>query len=164
MTETARAIEMVLSKLVEDALSQLEGIPAEDLNRWRPAQNLGDINTFFALATHLVGAGEYWILHGAGGWPTDRDRSAEFVAEGDPAALRARYDRWLADARQTLADLTKDDLARPAALDRSRTPGRAESWTVAGCLLHAVEHTAVHVGHLQIQRQLWDAERGSGRS
>ena len=163
MVETARAIEMVLDKLVQDALSQLDGIPTDDLNRWRPAQELGDINTFFALATHLVGAGEFWILHGAGGRPTERDRSAEFVAEGDPAALRARYDRWLGDVREVLAELTEEDLARVPDLDRGRSSGRSEGWTVADCLLHAVEHTAVHVGHLQIQRQLWDAERGSDR-
>jgi len=31
---------------------------------------------------------------------------------------------------------------------------------VAWALLHALDHTAQHLGHMQITRQLWDQERG----
>jgi ankyrin repeat protein len=31
---------------------------------------------------------------------------------------------------------------------------------VAWCLAHALEHTALHLGHMQITRQLWE-QRGS---
>ncbi len=154
MIPTARAVDTFLTRLQSSALEQLRGIPEGDLNDWRPRQALGDVNTFFALATHLVGAGEYWVLHAAGGRPLDRDRPAEFRARGDLPTLTARYDRWLADSREMLATLTEADLARVPTL----ASGNDRGWTVAECLMHGVEHTAIHVGHLQIQRQIWDAE------
>jgi hypothetical protein len=161
MMPFAQAIDTVLGLLSEQALAQLEGVPEHDLNDWKPRQDLKDINTFYALATHLVGAGEYWVLHAAGGRPLERDRPAEFRARGDFPSLKTRYDRWLAGARDVLSPLTEDDLTRLFVRDADPKSGsRAVHWSVADCLIHAVEHTAVHVGHLQIQRQLWNAEHG----
>jgi hypothetical protein len=155
----AQAVVNVLEKLSEQAMAALDGIPENDLNDWKPLQGLEDINTFYALATHLVGAGEYWILHAAAGRPLERDRPAEFRARGDFASLKARYDRWLAESREALASLTEADLPRLFTRDANpKTGSAAIRWTVAECIVHAVEHTGVHVGHLQIQRQLWNAE------
>jgi uncharacterized damage-inducible protein DinB len=157
MIAVAESIDRFLTKSAGEALAQLDGIPDDDLNHWRPQEDLADINTLYAIATHLVGSGEYWVLHLAGGRPLDRDRPAEFRATGTLDQLKARYDRWLAGSRDVLAHLTPDDLAR--SVDVPMEPG--VPWTVSDCLAHAVEHSAVHVGHLQIQRQLWDAERGT---
>jgi hypothetical protein len=52
-------------------------LPDEVLNRAVP---ICEANTLFALATHLVGAGEFWVLVLAGGREGDRDRDAEFHA------------------------------------------------------------------------------------
>lgn len=155
MTPFADAVDTLLTKLVEDAKAQLDGVPERDLNEWKPELGLQDINTFYALTTHLVGAGEYWVLHASAGQPTDRNRPSEFVATGDVAALLARLDRWLADTRTYVATLSDADLGRVFER-RGDNPVRK---TVAECLIHAVEHTAEHVGHLQIQRQIWNAER-----
>lgn len=155
MIPFAASVEKNLTILAEDALRQLEGLPPDDLNDWRPRDDLEDINTFYALATHLVGSGEHWVLHAAGGRAFDRDRPAEFLARGTLDDLRARYDRWLAGCGEVLAALTAADLARD-----SHLPEQHEQWrTIADCLVHAVEHSATHVGHLHIQRQLWDAEQ-----
>ena len=161
MIPTARAVDTFLTRLHGAALEQLQGIPEDDLNDWRPQQALGDVNTFFALATHLVGAGEYWILHAAGGQPLERDRPAEFRARGDLATLTARYDRWLTDCRETLARFTEADLGQVRTLAADIAAGKERGWTVVECLMHGVEHTAIHVGHLQIQRQIWEAEKHS---
>ena len=165
MLPIARAVDASLTGLVADAFRQIDGVPGDDLNTWRPALGLRDINTFAALVTHLLGAGEYWTLEAVGGRALGRDRPAEFVAQTTSGDLRARADRWLAAMRELVAGLTEADLARVATLDGqfSPTSGAASHdvpWTVADCLLHAVDHTATHVGHLQIQRQIWDAERG----
>lgn len=161
MIPIAASIETTLNILVGQALDQLEGVPDDDLDTWKPQQNLEDINTFYALATHLVGAGEYWVIQAVTGRPVDRDRPAEFQAHGDLASLKERCSRWLAAAHEVLANLTEDDLARRFVRDHDPKAGsKAIDWSVADCLIHAVEHTAVHVGHLQIQRQLWNAERG----
>jgi hypothetical protein len=151
----------MLRKLVDDIFAQLEGIPDEDLNTWLPRDGMRDVNTFYALATHTVGAGEFWIVDAAGGRAGDRDRLAEFRSTGTLADLRARFDRWLADSEVVLSTIGDETLAsiyfRPANPEKGM--GEAHR-TRAECISHALEHTAVHLGHLQLQRQLYDAERG----
>lgn len=150
----------MLEKLVSDIFSQLDGITEEDLNSWLPRDGMRDVNTFFALATHTVGAGEFWILEAAGGRLVDRNRTAEFRANGTLAQLRVRYDRWLAETAEVFAELDDATLAsmyyRPASPERGMSEARR---TRASCIVHALEHTAVHLGHLQLQRQLWDTEQ-----
>ncbi len=147
------AVDGYLNKLVGEALEALDGVPADDLNSWKPKQDLADINTFFALATHLVAAGEFWTLHAVGGQPTNRDRPAEFRAHGSIDEIHARFDKWLVDCRDVLSGLTLEDLEREVTAD-----GHSETFLLGDRLLHAVGHTATHVGHLQIQRQVYDAE------
>ncbi len=160
MIPLAQAVDTFLTRLSGQALEQIDGVPESDLNEWKPRQELEDINTFYALATHLVAAGEYWVLHAAAGRQTERNRPAEFTARGDLTSLKDRFQQWLADAREVLDGLGEDDLTRVFVRDADPTSGSMPvRWTVAECLVHAVEHTAVHVGHLQIQRQLWNAER-----
>jgi hypothetical protein len=154
----AAAIDTYLRKLAADALSQLEGVPETDLNEWRPSLGLQDINTFFGLTTHLVGAGEYWVLHAAAGQPTNRNRPAEFVSTGHLEVLRNRINTWLDNSTAYLESVTEADLGR---IFERKDPNETLRWTVARCLLHAVEHTATHVGHLHIQRQIWNAEHPS---
>lgn len=60
--ETARIAD-VLDTIAHDVLAQLQGISPEDLNR---PLTLPETNALFALATHLVGAGEFWALVVAG--------------------------------------------------------------------------------------------------
>ena len=155
MIPFAEAVDTYLNKLAEDALEQIDGVPEPDVNEWRPAIGLQDINTFYALMTHLVAAGEYWILHAAGGRPTDRNRPAEFVASGDIDSLKERIARWLTDSHSYLEAVTEADLGR---IFERVDDDETLRWTMARCLLHGVEHTATHVGHLQIQRQIWNAE------
>lgn len=158
MIPFAQAVDTFLNRLIDDAFKQLHGLPEDALNDWRPRQEMADINTFFALATHLAGAGEYWVLHAAGGQPLDRDRPAEFRARGNLEELKARYARLMEASAKVLRQLDEGELARLPDLGETFAARGERPWTVAECLMHAVEHTAVHVGHLQIQRQLWDAE------
>jgi hypothetical protein len=155
MIPFAEAAASILKEMLGDAMRAIDGIPEDDLNEWRPAAGLEDINTFYALMTHMLGAGEYWILHAAAGQPTERNRPAEFRATGTKMELVERAERWLSDTRSYLDSITEADLGRRFV----RGGENPLDWSVAECILHAVEHTANHVGHLQIQRQLWDAER-----
>ncbi len=152
----------MLKKLVSDVFQQLDGIPADDLNSWLPRDGMRDVNTFFVLATHTVGAGEFWILEAAGGQSIDRNRAAEFSATGSLEQLRVRFDHWLADSAEVFAAM--DDAKLASMFERAANPERGMSaarLTRAECVAHALEHTAVHLGHLQLQRQLWDAEQGN---
>jgi hypothetical protein len=156
MIPIAAAADEQLAKYVKEALEALEGIPEKDLNEWKPDGDLADINTFFALATHLAAAGEFWLLHACGGRPTDRDRDSEFIARGSIDDLRARYAVWLSDSREVLGELSEEDLGREIGV-----ADRPDRYILGDRLIHAIAHSATHVGHLQIQRQLWDAKQKS---
>ncbi|MEZ4531595.1 MAG: hypothetical protein R2855_11295 [Thermomicrobiales bacterium] len=112
----------MLQKLVAEIFEQLDGIPEDDLNTWLPRDGMRDVNTFFALATHTVGAGEFWILEAAGGRNMDRNRRAEFASTGSLAQLRERYDRWLEGSEEVFFTIDDEDLAsiyyRPATPER----------------------------------------------
>ena len=158
MQAFGRALEFQLRNVVADLFVAVEGIPDEDLNHWLPtsAREGGqDMNTFAAIAIHVVSAGEFMTLHAVGDAASNRVREGEFSATGSLAEIRERYDRWLADVHHLLDGLTEADLDRDSSEPRYVERG----WKVAEILLHALDHTALHVGHLQIQRQLWEADR-----
>jgi len=156
-----RAYESILRGLVNDLLATIRRIPDETLNTWKPAAARNDsheMNTFAAIAVHTVSSGEFWILHAVGGEPTNRNRDAEFVATTTFVAIEMRFDQWLDGVHDLVASITDADL------DRELTTGQDQdrNWRAGEALLHAIDHTALHLGHLQVQRQLWLFETGSG--
>lgn len=159
MLTILKEIEANLRTTTDDAFRQVEGVPAEDVNHWKPSLGLEDINTFYALLTHLISSGEWWILAIAAGGPTNRHRASEFVATGQVTDLRRRADQWLDDVHVYFETLKEDDLGKEVDFIRSSS-GESDTSTVAYCLIHSVEHAATHLGHLHIERQIWNAERG----
>ncbi len=163
MLLVADAIDQSMSKLIRDLLAAFEGIPDDGFTRWRPAAARGgdpthEMNTFATLATHTLGAAEYWSLMAAGTRPMTRVRDEEFVARATFVEVRDRAETYLADLHALLTELTDADLAADAA---TRLHRDGQHWPLAVCLLHAVDHTALHLGHVQIQRQLWEYERSA---
>jgi len=163
MTGEGAQFAAVLERIGRTVIAQLDGLSDADLNRSLP---LADTNTLFALGTHLVGAGEFWVLTLVGGHPSDRNRLAEFHATGHSADLVTRYERWLVAVHEVLDDLPDAAMLRPAnpPLEYRNMPGMAQSGalTVRDCLLHAVEHSALHQGHIEITRQIVLAYPGEG--
>ncbi len=156
----AAAIERSLTTLIGELLTTLDGIPEEVFTTWRPAAAREDgheMNTFAALAAHTLGSVEYWTLMAAGTRPMTRQRETEFVARATLTELQRNFAAFLTDLRATLVDLDADSLAEDAAPRLNRT---GEQWPLTDCLLHAVDHTALHLGQVQIQRQLWEYEQG----
>jgi uncharacterized protein DUF664 len=152
MTPEAASIAALLERLSHDMLAQLDGISEHDLNRALP---LPETNSLYALATHTLGAGEYWTLVMAGGRDIPRDRPAEFRASGAYPELVARCERWLADLRDVLDQLSAAAMDRVADVaEAQRRPWMDDPFTVRDCLLHALEHTALHLGHIQLTAQL----------
>jgi uncharacterized damage-inducible protein DinB len=163
MNPYGAAIESTLASLCNQVFEKLEGIPEEDLWTWRTAEAHGDINTLYGLATHIVGSGEFWVLEAVGGRDVHRRRLEEFTSTGSISGLRERFDRWLAETHEVLSNLTDDDLNRMYRRDADPSQGTgAVERTIAECIAHALSHVALHLGHLQIQRQLWEQERGMG--
>ncbi len=138
----------------KEILEALDGLPPVALD-WAPGP---DINSISVLVFHLTGAERYWIGDVAAQDPTERDRDAEFrVHDVEIGVLKKRLADNLEYARNTLGRFTIQDLegARVSARD-----GR--TFTVAWALLHALEHTTLHLGQIQITRQLWDQSQGNG--
>ncbi|MCL4876749.1 MAG: DUF664 domain-containing protein [Anaerolineae bacterium] len=137
-----------LHDLHQDIEKAIDGLPPEALD-WSP---MNDTNSINVLVVHLTGAERYWIGDVAGQDPSDRNRDAEFEAKGlDAAALKHRLASSEAYARQLLAALSVNDLGQERLSPRS-----SRTFTVSWALLHAMEHTALHVGHIQMTRQWWE--------
>lgn len=140
--------------MIEDLRLQVRdliaGLPAEALN-WRPLPAVDDhaMNSLAVLAAHVAGAEHFWIAEVVGGYPTTRDRPAEFVTEVDgPDNLLHRLDEVGAETRTVFAHLSPSDL------DATRQ-ARDRLVTVRWGILHVVDHTALHLGHMQITYQLF---------
>jgi len=130
-------------------------LPAKALN-WRPTENVEEhaTNSLAVLATHAAGAEHFWIFEVIGGRPRTRDRDAEFAGQAtDAAELVRRLDATGAETREVFSVLTAADL------DGTReTEGRTVA--VRWGILHVIDHTSLHLGHMQITYQLWN-EGGS---
>jgi uncharacterized damage-inducible protein DinB len=124
--------------------------PPEALN-WRPIQGKEDdaMNSPAVLATHIAGAEAFWIGEVVGGRPPTRDRDAEFSARTSSAAeLDDLLQRTGTETREILAALSAADL-------EGERQARGSTIPVRWCLLHVIDHTALHLGHMQITYQLW---------
>lgn len=117
---------------------------------WRPGEGM---NSLTVLVTHTAWAERYWVGVMAGGALLARDRPAEFRAQGQTAvSLQALLDDTLAHSQRTLAALKVADLGRGMASPmHDKRP-----FSIAWSLLHALDHTAEHVGQMQLTRQLWE--------
>lgn len=131
-----RAIDGVLTDLPDAALD------------WSPGP---EMNSLAVLLAHTLGAERYWIGDVAGGEPSGRDREAEFRTAGlTTGEFAAQAQAALAHSCNVLTRLTAADLvgARTAPLFGQRV-------TAGWAILHGLEHTALHAGHMEITRQLW---------
>ena len=137
-----------LSNLHEDLSTAIAGLPLAGLE-YIPGAGM---NSLTVLISHTAGAERYWIGDVAGQDNSDRIREKEFQAAGlDAAALQELLERTLDHSRATINNLTLFDLKK---MRLSARDGRF--YSVAWALNHALEHTALHLGHVQIGRQLWE--------
>ena len=141
-----------LTELHQDILDAIEGLPSEALD-WTPLQETsGDTNSISVLVTHLCGAERYWIGEVACSDPSGRVRAEEFKVSGmDTIALAENIHAATAYAWAALQKIDLEDLPVEKSRLRDGKPVSA-GWA----LLHALEHTAIHLGHIQITRQLWE--------
>lgn len=131
-----------------EILEAIEGLPSAALD-WSPGP---DMNSISVLIFHLTGAERFWIGDVAAQDPKERDRDAEFqVRNVEMDILKKRLADNLEYARNTLGNFNTGDLEAPRASSRD-----GQTYTVAWALLHALEHTALHLGQIQLTRQLWE--------
>jgi hypothetical protein len=137
-----------MEKLHSHIEQAIKGLSPEALD-WIPGP---DMNSISVLVVHTTGSERYWIGDVALEDPSGRDREAEFRVHGlDETALKARLDGSLAYAKTALSKLPEENLA----LERY-SPLWGEKITVVWALLHALEHLGIHLGHIQMARQMWN--------
>jgi uncharacterized damage-inducible protein DinB len=142
----------LLQQSHNEILEALEELPSAALD-WSPGP---DMNSISVLVFHLTGAERYWIGDVAAQDPKERDRDAEFrVHDVGMDVLKKRLADDLEYARNALSNFTVQDL------ETTRVSARdGRTFTVAWALLHALEHTTLHLGQIQLTRQLWEQSKG----
>lgn len=141
-------------KRIEDLRGQISGLlaelPSEALN-WRPIEGKDDhiTNSLAVLAAHIAGAEHFWIAEVVGGRPATRDRDVEFVTIATSTAeLLQLLEKISQETRAVLSALSESDLNGTRQVRDRTVPVR---W----CILHVIDHTSLHLGHMQITYQLW---------
>jgi uncharacterized damage-inducible protein DinB len=141
-----------LGEIRKQVREAIQGLDQEELN-WAPLGK--DTSSVAVLVHHMAGVERYWICQTIGSQEIGRNRPAEFAARASsPHQLEPLLVRAARDSEQTLAPLTAQQL-----LDVHDVRGTPR--TVQWCLLYAIEHLASHLGHLQLTRQLAEAQRTS---
>ena len=153
MDAEIESLSRQIRSILEHVTACLEGLSEAQLN-WKPSVDGG--NSLYVIATHTLGNARAFVLGIACGQPLERDRPAEFRASGrDASGLTARAQRLLDDIEAALAGLTPSDLDRRLLPPQSLWgEGQAQEISVREAILHVVEHASIHLGQLQITRDL----------
>lgn len=128
----------------------IKDLPLDALN-WQPLAGDGNhaTNSLAVLLMHITGAEQFWVGELLGQHQINRDREAEFRAVAtDVPSLRRRLQETDELVREVL---TKVD---PARLDET-VQLRGRTLTLRWGVIHMIEHTAQHLGHMQLTLQLW---------
>lgn len=153
MDAEVEAYRRRIRSLLARACGCLEGLSEAQLN-WR--SSMQGANSAYVIAAHAIGCARAFVLGIACGQDVERDRAAEFRASGpDATDLTAQVRRLSDDMDAALAALA------PSALDRRLLPprslfgeGELKETSVREVFLDVVEHTSLHLGQLQITRDL----------
>lgn len=145
---------------IEDLRGQvgdlIADLPVEALN-WRPTEGVEEhaTNSLAVLATHIAGAEHFWISEVVGGRPPTRDRDAEFTTQATDAVELVRLlEQTGRETREILSGLSEADLE---GVRKARSRVIPVRWGI----LHVIDHTALHLGHMQLTYQLWMGGQGS---
>jgi len=138
----------ILKALHEGYRAQISGLTQEELD-WSPGD---EMNSLAVLSSHVAGAERFWISDIVMGEESGRDRDKEFAtARVSEEILSSQLDSVLGYAQETFNRMGADQLAE---LRTSPRDGRER--TIAWWITNLLEHTALHLGHMQITRQLLD--------
>ena len=153
MDAEIESLSRQIRSILERVTACLEGLSEAQLN-WKPPIDGG--NSVYVIATHTLGNARAFVLGIACGQPLERDRPAEFRASGrDAADLVAQGRRLSNDIEAALARLSPSDLNRRLLPPQSLWgEGQAQEISVREAILHVVEHASIHLGQLQITRDL----------
>lgn len=139
MTHLRRQVGEIIANLSIEALN------------WQPIEGIDDhvTNSLAVLAAHVAGAEHFWITEVVGGRPATRNRPSEFVTKTeDGKELLEKLTAVSDETHRVLSSLTDQTINEMREIN-----GRSVS--VRWCILHIIDHTALHLGHMQMTYQLW---------
>jgi uncharacterized damage-inducible protein DinB len=145
-----------LEDLRGQVLDLIRDLPAEALN-WRPVEGEDDhiTNSLAVLAAHIAGAEQFWIHEVIGGYPKARDRDQEFLtAVEDAREIIAKHMENKRRTQEILEKMDSPQLDKTHQVREKEVPAR---WGI----LHIIDHTSLHLGHMQITFQLWNKGQGA---
>ncbi|AQT74715.1 DinB family protein [Streptomyces sp. fd1-xmd] len=135
-----------------------EGLSAEDAHR--PVLPSSPLMTAAGLVSHMRWVEHCWFEVMLMDRPSDTNpqfgdvEDADMQVDGVPLGrLLEEYDRQCAVSNEILESLSLDDTGR-------NTQFKAGAASVRWVMLHMIEETARHAGHLDAIRELVDGERG----
>jgi hypothetical protein len=135
-----------------DIQHDLEALPPEALD-WKPG---AEMNSVSVIIVHLTGAERFLIGDIVMQDSSNRNREAEFhIAGMSKADLIHRLTETEAYLTAAFEKLSLSDLET----ERIH-PRHGDQVSVAWALLHALEHTGTHVGHIQLTVQMWQQRTG----
>jgi len=148
-----------IRKRIGSILSTIEDLSDAQLN-WRPPIEGG--NSPFVIATHVLVNARAWVIGIACGQALRRDRPAEFASSGSYEEIGKAACKLSGEIDEALETLPAD------ALERRLLPSQ-ELWgegepheiSVREALLHVLEHASIHLGQIQLTRDLAIRESGS---
>jgi uncharacterized damage-inducible protein DinB len=153
MDSEIQALSGQIRSTLRRVSASLDGLTDAQLN-WRPP--IEGANSVYAIAAHTIGNARAWVLGIACGYPMGRDRPGEFASSGPSAsALQADAARLSDEIEAGLSALTTSKLDRrlvPATILWGE--GEPNEISVRDALLHVIEHAALHLGQIQITRDL----------
>ena len=134
-----------------ELLKILDELPPEAYD-WKPVHGM---NSMAVLIFHMTGGERYWIGDVVKGEDSHRDRDAEFKVSGlSRETLKQRIIDLEAYEKTVLEGMKVEQL------DEERlSPRHDRKYSVAWGLMHALEHTSEHVGHIHVMNDLWKARK-----
>ena len=167
VTPEREALAFFLAAQRSSVLAIVDGLAEEQMSRaivpsgWTPA----------GLIEHLGDAERVWFQWIVAGEPTDEPDDGDEAVDDGTAGRGFRRTRTVAEALSYYrAQIARSDVilaataldARPAAVPMVDIGIADEVITVRDVVLHLIEETARHAGHLDIARELLDGRTGLG--
>jgi uncharacterized damage-inducible protein DinB len=144
-------IEQILKEVhikLEDSIKNLED---QELN-WRPSQSSNSIGN---LLKHIEGSEAFWIHHVVGGLESQRVRTSEFeIKDFNFKDLQNELIKTKRMTKKILIELYNEQLSESRTYWSQLTNQNRER-TVYWCLMHSIEHSALHIGQIFYIRKLF---------
>ncbi|ETX04268.1 MAG: hypothetical protein ETSY2_29755 [Candidatus Entotheonella gemina] len=147
MSIPASALLPFIHRALDDMVRILETLGDERVNQ-RPG--LPQANSPYSIVTHCAGVTEYWLGHVLAKRPLNRDREAEFEAQGTVAQIRQVVRQLQQQIEVDLPPIAGDQpVGEPVDLH-----GDLQEHTQGEVLLHWYRELTQHLGQLELTRDI----------